>query len=510
MIDLWNSQERAVQGVIVAAQKDQRRIVVTSPTGGGKTVMMMELIRRFSCPSSLYTNRRMLREQTSEVMEHYGIEHGVRASGVDPALLRDVQVSSIMTEESRVYKKGRWDLHGAKLVLIDECHNQTGKVARKIIGAHVDDGAVVVGFTATPLDLEGMYEHLIIAATNSELRECGAHVICQTYAPDEPDLKHVKQVKVGEDLSEPENRKAIMRPGIFGRVYDNWKALNPDARPAILFGPDVAGSLYFAEEFHKKGVPAAHIDGERIWICGETYASDQSVRDHLEKLSESGEVKVVCNRFVMREGIDWPWLYHCIMATVFGSVTSYLQSGGRLLRAHDSLDHVLLQDHGGNWHRHGSLNADREWSLGLTSHMVTSMREERLREKKEAEPIVCPQCGRVRLSGPKCRQCGHESTKRSRVVVQANGELKEHEGEIYKPRRVREFPNTQKLWESMYHRAKNSKNKMTFRQAMGLFRYENHYYPPKTMPLMPVREADWYRKVRDVPSSDLTRQEQVA
>jgi hypothetical protein len=61
-----------------------------------------------------------------------------------------------------------------------------------------------------------MYEHLIIGAVNSELRECGAHVLCQTYAPDEPDLRHVKQVKVGEDLSDSENKKAIMRPGSSG------------------------------------------------------------------------------------------------------------------------------------------------------------------------------------------------------------------------------------------------------------------------------------------------------
>lgn len=503
MIQLWDSQEIAAVAIQDGIAAGHRRICLTSPTGGGKTVIMGETIRRSRVPSVLYTNRRMLREQTSERMQAFGIDHGIRASGVDPALLKDVQVSSIMTEESRVYRQKRWDLHGAKLVLVDECHNQTGKVAKKILTQHTDDGAAVVGFTATPLDLDGMYDHLIVAAKNSELRECGAHVWCKTFAPDEPDLKHVKQVKVGEDLSEAENSKAIMRPGIFGRVYDNWLRLNKEQRPAILFGPDVAGSMWFAEQFYLKGVSAAHIDGERIWINGTVMPSDQENREYLAKLSESGEVKVVCNRFVMREGIDWPWLYHAIMATVFGSVTSFLQAGGRLLRAHPSLDHVVLQDHGGNWHRHDSLNANREWSLGLTSHMVTSMREDRLREKKEPEPITCPACGFVRLSGPRCKECGHESSRRSRMVVQANGELKEAEGAIYKPHFVREKPDTRQLWESMYNRAKRSRNSMTFRQAVGLFVHENHYWPPKTLPLMPKREGDWFRAVKDIPTSEL-------
>lgn len=502
---LWNCQERTLCAIDAAISAGQRRIVVTLPTGGGKTVIMGESIRRLSVPSLLLTNRRMLREQTSERMEAFGIDHGIRASGVDPALLKDVQVSSIMTEESRVFRKKRWGLHPAKLVLIDECHNQTGGVAKKIINHYVDAGAVVVGFTATPLDLDGIYEHLIVGAVNSELRDCGGHVICQTYAPDEPDLRHIKRVKVGEDLSDEDNKKAIMRPGIFGRVFDNWVRLNPDGRPTILFGPDVSGSLWFAEQFYAKGVSAAHIDGERIWINGETYPSDQENRVRLAAMSKAGEVQVVCNRFVMREGIDWPWLYHGIMATVFGSLASFLQSGGRLLRSHPSLDHVLLQDHGGNYHRHGSLNADREWQIGDTSHVLTSMRQDRMREKKQDEPIVCPKCGYVRLRGPKCLQCGHACERKSRVVVQANGDLKEIEGEIYKPRRIKQEPDTEQIWTQCYMRAKNSKNGMTFRQAEGLFFYENHYYPPRDLPFMPTHDADWFRKVKDVPASDLVR-----
>lgn len=501
-MELWPHQERALEQADAAEMAGIRRICVTSPTGGGKSLMMRERIRRKRRRTVLYTNRRMLREQLSEGMAADGIEHGIRASGQSPALLRDVQVSSIQTEESRVFKRGRWELHDAEEVHVDEAHNQKGGVAEKVLKEHIARGATVFGWTATPLDIGDLYDHLIIAGTNSELRACGAHVVCRTYGPDEPDTSKIKPTATGE-YTEGDVRKVIMTPTIFGRVFDSWHKLNPDARSAILFAPGVPESMYFAEEFHKRGVPAAHIDGEYVWINGERMPSDQEARDYLSKASESGEVKVVCNRFVMREGIDWPWLYHCIMATVFGSPTSYLQAGGRLLRSHESLDHVLLQDHGGNWWRHGSLNADREWRLEYTARMVSAMREERLREKKEAEPIVCPECGSVRASGPVCTACGHRTERKSRRVMQLDGSLIEHEGDIFRPRKVKEVSNTLKLWEGVYWRAKKSPKGMTFNQAYALFYQDYDYWPPRSLPMMPRLDSDWHRKVRDVPYPSL-------
>src|SRR5690606_19790965 len=117
-----------------------------------------------------------------------------------------------------------------------------------------------------------------------------------------------------------------------------WCELNPDRLPTILFAPGVKESIWFAEQFHSKGIRAAHIDGDDIWIDGEYYTSNHQLREEIRKMSESGELPLVTNRFVLREGIDWPFLAHGIFATVFGSLASYLQSGGRLLRNHPSLD----------------------------------------------------------------------------------------------------------------------------------------------------------------------------
>src|SRR5262249_47455546 len=171
--------------------------------------------------------RKMLVDQTSGVLIDAGLYHGVRAAGYEDERDHHFQISSVQTENSRVFKRQRWSLHEADLVLVDEAHQQTATVARKLIASHVQDGAVIVGFTATPLGLGEIYDHLTIAGTTSELRQCRALVACNHYGPDEPDFRKFKRLQAGKDLSENDNCAAMMRPGIFGRVWDSFERLNP-------------------------------------------------------------------------------------------------------------------------------------------------------------------------------------------------------------------------------------------------------------------------------------------
>lgn len=508
-LERWPHQKRGVRDVTEAIDGGGRRIVLTAPTGAGKSLMLFDLIRwadERNWPVAAYVNRTMLFDQLSENLEKWGIDHGKRARGHDTALLNDVQLAMTQTELSKVYRNKKRELHRAKLVLVDECHNQTGDVMKRIIQDHVDAGAAVVGVTATPLDLDGIYEELIQAGTTSELRDCGALVPAYTYGPDEPDTRHIKRQKTGE-FSYGDVKKVIMTQTIFGRVFEWWKKLNPDERPALLFAPGVKESLWFAQEFESRKVRAAHIDGDQIYIDNKTLPSTSENRAMLAEESREGRLPIVCNRFVMREGIDWPWLYHGIFATVFGSLTSFIQSGGRLLRAHPSLSHVVIQDHGGGWWRHGSLNADRIWKLGQGALELSNERFEKLRKKEEPEPILCPKCCRPRLSGPECPGCGYTHTSKSRLVVQADGSLVPYRGDIFKPRVVREESDTVKKWLNVYYRCKNAKRPMTFTQALAVFKQEHGYYPPATLPMMPKSDVDAHRQINSVKYNDLIPRE---
>ena len=511
-MSLWPHQERGLSDLWQAIDAGKKRIVLTSPTGGGKSRMIGEVIHeatRRDWNSVLYTHRKMLARQLSGDLTAAGIQHGMRAASNWEGGHHGCQIAMIQTESLRMKNIPNWQVHDAPIAIIDECHANTGDQVKELMSRH----EIVLGVTATPLDIWDMgYDTLIVAGVNRELQKCGAHVLCYTYAPDEPDARELKaNTKTGE-YTEGSVTKAIMTPTIFGRVRDNWKLYNPDARPAILFGPSVAGSMFFVNEFQKYGVNAVHIDGEHVYF-GEhdsagnevLHAATDEMKDRIREGSESGEFPIICNRFVLREGIDLPWLYHCIMATSFGSLQSFLQSGGRLLRSHPSLDHVILQDHGGNWHRHGSLNADRQWEIGGTAVGEAKKRKAAMEQKQpEEKPCVCPKCNKVREGGIECKNCGFKMQKHVRMVVQKDGTLKKQYGDIYKPRVVKETPQDVKYWKSIYFQCKNSGK--TFDQAYGYFKHKHGYWPPRDLPLMPVNEGDWQRRVSQVGWDQLTRE----
>lgn len=498
--DLWIPQQRAIRQTTDAIEEGERRICLCLPTGGGKSRVACELIRDWlhvGYKVSLYTNRRMLIDQLIQTLKTFGLHHGVRAADHDDDRDRALQVSSIQTEASRVLKKKIWQLHEADRVIVDEAHLNSGAIAKTLLDLHVTAGAHVVGLTATPLDVGHVYDHLIIGGTNSELRECGALIPAMHYGPDEPDCSKIKKDTI--EFSENDVRKVMQVQKIFGRVLEWFNKLNPERKPSILFAPGVPESIWLAEELDNAGIAAAHIDGKTCVFHGKRYDSSKEIRDDILAASREGDVKIICNRFVLREGIDAPWLAHGIFATIFGSLQSYLQSGGRLLRSFPGMESVTIQDHGGNWWRHGSLNANRHWELGDEEATVQGLRSNRLREKVEAEPMRCPKCAKILMTN-RC-SCGFEITRRSRPVIQEDGTLKEHGGAIFKPRFTKMEPNTQQLWERTHYRCKNSGK--TSNQARGLFFYENGYFPPDGLPLMPKNDRDWFRKIKDVPRSDL-------
>lgn len=508
MIPLWPHQQRCLDEVRAAIGRGESRILVTSPTGGGKTRVMCELAEEWvgqGLKVAIYTNRKLLVEQTSRVLTAAGIDHGHRSAEYeDDNGFCPVQICSVQTEDARVFKSGRWELHPADRVIVDEAHSQTAETMQKILTAHHEQGAAYVGFTATPIGLAGLYDCLLAAGTTSELRACGALVRCLHFGPDEPDLKRLKNYQPGTDLSEKQNRDAMMTPTIWGRVWKWFEKLNPAHKPTIVFATDVAGSLWFAEQFCAKGVPAAHIDGASVWVNGKMSRTSRQARQDILGASKDGRLRVLCNRFVLREGVDAPWLGHAVFATVFGVLQSYLQAGGRILRAYPGLETVTIQDHGGNWWRHGSLNADRQWHLDYSPSMVYGVRADRIRAGKEPEPFRCPRCAMIVLCG-KCRLCSWEPDGqiRSRPVVSVDGALVEMEGPIFPQRTIYREPDGPYLWERMYNRAKSAKWNATFSQAIGYFAYEYGRWPDPEWKFMPLYETDKYRKVAEVPKEML-------
>lgn len=503
---LWPHQDYADNEVSRLIDSDVRSICVASPTGGGKSLLQqLQIEHAQACHERVahYSNRRWLLEQTSGKLLSHGIQHGIRMSGHDPQLLQDVQLCSVQTEAARVYKNKRWTLHDAHRAIVDEAHLHTTGTSLKIINDHKAAGAAVIGYTATPLELSHCYDELVVAGVNSELRKCKAHLPCHVYGCGELDASKVKRVASGE-FSLNEIRKTVWNQRVIGPIIEHHRRLNPDLEPSIGFAPGVQESIWLAGEYTKAGINAAHIDGNDCWVNGEFYKSDQGARDYIVEQWEAGEIKIVWNRFVMREGLDFPWLKHLVLATPIGSLLSYLQVVGRVLRYWPEYDHVIVQDHGGNFWRHGSPNEDRDWhSLWkMKTKTITDLRLSQMREGTEAMPNECPKCGAIRGGDRKCWKCGFASQVKTRMVIQADGSLKPLTVGELRPRRRKRKPGDDAKWKKYYYRGVN-KN-MTFTQIEALWARENYWsWPERSLPMMPKNDVDWFRKVKDVPKGDL-------
>jgi superfamily II DNA or RNA helicase len=508
-MQLWAHQTRVLEACRQAEAEGCRSMVVASATGTGKSRVMYELVRqadRDHIPTAVYCNRRLLYDQLATGLYDSGVTYGARASGYRPALVRDIQLAMIQTERSRVLQDQERLLHKAKRVLVDEAHLMANGAALSIIRHHLKAGATVIGFTATPVDIGHVYERLILGAGTTEGRECGALLPAHCKGPDMPSTRLMStKVKVGRTLVDGKWQDLWIK-AIFGRVVDYWKEFNPDRRPTILFAPGVKESLWFAKRLYAGGVKAAHIDAKGVWADGEWIPGDRKRQEVLQRIA-AGDLEILCNRFVLREAVDLPQLYHCILATRFGSETSYIQAVGRVLRNHPSLPgHIVVTDHGGNFYLWGSPNDERRWALTDTSEAREYVRREALKKGELAEPYTCPKCFALRRSGSICPECGYVATQRTRKVVEQDGTLKDVTGKMFRPAKVAGDKHLE-LWKRTYW--SHYKRGKTFRQAIAAFGYKlydntGQYAEPNTdWPFMPIRTADFLRRVRSVPRSDL-------
>lgn len=510
--ELWPHQQRGYDRTCELIDRGVKNILLTSPTGGGKSRLIHELTNETHLGVAVFSVRRMLTEQLYKGFSSAGIPVGVRASGYgswqNPQA--KVQITSMQTEASR-WDSDTWSLPYAHIVEVDEAHLQKAETACKVFEHYNNEGAIRIGFTATPLGISHLYDELVVAGTNSELRKTGAHLPCLVYAPSEIDTSAVERVAtIGKDFTTGEIEK-VWCQAIYGNVLEHYLNLNPEQKPALLMAPGVQEAVFFAKTFNNAGIPAAAVDGNEIWFRGERMKANRKNRAMANIALATGEIKIICNRFVYREAVNIPELYHLILACPIGSVLSYIQTVGRVLRNHPSLDHVIVQDHGGNWWRHGSPNEDRDWEYYWKENptLMTRERAEKFHQSKERddidapEPICCPKCHTIRSGGITCHVCGHQADRSVRTVIQRNGKLTEKTGDVFKKRRLApERPDMVKKWIQCVHRCRNSGR--TFAQARGLFAYENYgMYPSSNWEYYPKRESDLFQFVADVPRERL-------
>jgi hypothetical protein len=520
----WDHQNRAKHETAQARAEGCKSSLVVAPCGAGKSRIMMQLTHEEVARGGsvrIYVHRTMLREQLSRDFTAAGISHGLMAAGAEVDESKPVQICMADSVYSRAIVRSKWSLGSPSLVMVDESHNQTGNTLRSILfggtnaggftwQGHIQTGADCIGFTATPVNCEKIYDRIIECGSYSEMRRVGAHSMVRVYSPSEIDCAGLARNADYEFSSSALSDRAVR---IFGNCYDSWKKLNPDCYPSLLYAPSVQSSRWFAEEWAKKGVMVAHIDGETCMLPVrkngevhlETYESDEEARKQLLEGSKSGEIALICNRFVLREAIDMPWIRHGIAATVFGGISSYLQSVGRIQRFSPAYPYKVWQCHGGSFFRHGSPNADRDWELGCTNKSCAQGRAEKIAKSEnpqDVEGICCPKCSVWRQYGPRCPGCGHSHKLSVRVVQQVSGELKLMRGVVNKVKSKAKAKTPDKIWTSVLWGS--AKRDRSVSSAVALYRArcakEGVYCDITKLRFAPPapNSSDWHLSVRTV------------
>jgi len=525
-------QLRTHQEWLQCLESGQKDNVIVSATGSGKSYWINMAINHLGSQggkSVLFTNRRALTDQFAKDYEDADVDFGLISASHKkwnkPSA--PIQICMSQTIDHRVFRKRnaavedgltpgqameKFPLPEADLVIVDEPHMQGGEIMQNILSEYRRQGVPTVGLTATPVELHTMFSGYIKGATNKECRENGRHCWIRCFNPWEMDRDKldsiIKKVKTGERKTGEYNPKDVVKymysQQIYGKFIESHLELNPDLRPAMFFGPDVASSRYAAERYDAKGIRAVCVDGSEISFGGKRYKSTSSLRNEIleefQDLNNPKRFRVICNRWVFKEAIDIPCLYHVILGVPIRQLHTYIQIAGRCQRSHPSKEYAILQDHGGSVNKLLSPNLERDWEeyFWLKPHHPAKGIENEQRFEEGPQPITCPQCSGIRTRGHQCPFCGFEHKLSVRKILETDGRLREVKGDAVKKARIKRKDDTVELWKSVYHRAKRSKNGMNFNSAYGLFCHEHHYYPPRDLPFMPKNPSDWHRKVKVV------------
>jgi hypothetical protein len=258
----------------------------------------------------------------------------------------------------------------ADLLVWDEVHHAAAELWSGILDAY--PATPRVGATATPerrdgVALGGLFGHLVVAASYSELIADGHLVPCRVIRPD-----------------------GRLSGGIAADPVDAYLEHTPNAA-GFAYCPTIADARNLAERFSDAGVPAACVDADTP--TDERTAAVAGLAD--------GSIRLLTNVYALTEGVDVPHASVCLLARNTTHVGPYLQMVGRVLRAHPSKTEATLLDLAGVSHEFGFPTDDRTYSLdgrGISIAAPTVTTCPNCGASYESGPDACPECGFVRPS----------------------------------------------------------------------------------------------------------------
>ena len=320
------------------------------------------------------------------------------------------------------------------LIITDENHHGLANSYKKIYEYFSD--VLRLGFTATPIRLNGSglgdINDILIEEVDAEwLIENNFLSPYKYYAPKLIDTEKLKLNSLREFSSTSMN-DALSENKIYGDAIKHYKKL-ANGEQAIAYCHSIESSKHLAEEFHKNGINAVHIDGK----------TPKNDRDDIIDKFRNGAIKVMTNVDIIGEGFDVPDCSTVIMLRPTQSLSLFIQQSMRGMRYRPGKTSIII-DHVDNARRHGLPDMKRTWSL-----------EGSKKTKSEAEiPIKeCINCFAVYSPNEKhCPECGHVpevEERESEYEVDESVELEELNKEDIKLdfREPKDCENMKELYE---------------------------------------------------------------
>lgn len=402
-------QEEAIEQLRRNIRAGIMNQVLSIPTGAGKTLIAMHMIRECAARGKravFVADRTVLVDQTSDVLNEFGIEHGVlMADHWRRQPWSKVQVASAQTITRRQWPE-------ADLVIVDECHTRHKTVLDRIASRDT----VVIGLSATPTPkwMGKSYDAVVSVTTTNQLIADGHLVPYRIFQPSAPDMSGVKVV-AGEWEENESVRRSIP---IIGDVVAQYLKHGGGAK-AIAFGVNVEHCREMQRQFMASGVNAELF----------TYQETKDARERTMKEFRKPEsyIRVLISVSALSRGLDVPDVGVVILARPLRkSLSELIQSIGRGLRPAPGKTDCIILDHADNTRRMWWPLQDA-YAEGFTELNDGKAPEKKKRDREEPEPMKCPKCSHVHKPRPSCANCGHIYPRRSNVEHIA-GELRELTG----------------------------------------------------------------------------------
>lgn len=410
---------RPFQSDMVAETRQALRthpaVLVQLPTGGGKTVLSASMMKGavdkggrpwFVC------HRDFLVDQTHLTLDRVGVPHGFIAAGRSFNPYAPAQVCSIDTLRNRL---DRVPTSCRPTVLfVDEGHHACSATWAKVIRWALDNGAKVVGLSATPerLDRKGLDELFSYMVRGPSVEWLIQNKYLSTYnafAPNIPDMEGV--TSRGGDYATNELEEVMDTDVLTGSIVGHYQRLAAGKR-AVYFCVSVKHSQHVAAAFNAAGVVAVHLDAN----------SPSYERRSAARSMAIGELDVITNVGLFGEGYDLAaqagmdvTIEAVGLCRPTQSLAMYMQQVGRALRPKDYP--AVILDHAGNIARHGLPDDDRQWTL-----------EAKAKKKKGAGPAadpirVCPNCFATAAANARvCPFCDEPYPMKEQRMMEENDE----------------------------------------------------------------------------------------